>query len=140
MLSNQKCMIQPTLINLHSNEYSQEFYDYLFSVKLDSCVGSCNTLNNLSNKVCAPNKTEDLNLSVFNMITSINEAKALAKHISCECKHGFDVTKCNLNQWWNNIYVTKVIFGILLHVIVKIENIYKVLWMIQGLSVMKLRT
>ena len=23
-LSNQKCMIQPTLINLHPNEYSQE--------------------------------------------------------------------------------------------------------------------
>ena len=26
-LSNQKCMIQPTLINLHPNEYIQEF-DY----------------------------------------------------------------------------------------------------------------
>ena len=24
-LSNQKCVIQPTLINLHPNEYSQEF-------------------------------------------------------------------------------------------------------------------
>ena len=36
-LSNQKCMIQPTLINLHPNEYSQE-------------VGNCNTLNGLSNK------------------------------------------------------------------------------------------
>ena len=27
-LSNQKCMIQPTLINLHPNEYSQEFHHY----------------------------------------------------------------------------------------------------------------
>ena len=27
-LSNQKCMIQPTL-NLHPNEYSQEFHYYL---------------------------------------------------------------------------------------------------------------
>ena len=26
------------------------------------------TLNDLSNKVCIPNKTEDLNISVFNMI------------------------------------------------------------------------
>ena len=68
-LSNQKCMIQPTLINLHPNEYSQEFHYYPFTVKLDKCVGSCNTLNDLSNKVCVPNKTEDLNLSVFNMIT-----------------------------------------------------------------------
>ena len=45
-LSNQKCMIQPTLINLHPNDYSQEFHYYPFAVKFDRCVGSCNTLNN----------------------------------------------------------------------------------------------
>ena len=56
LLSNQKCMIQPTIINLHPNEYSQEFH-YLFAVKLDRCVRSCNTLNDLSNKVCVSNKT-----------------------------------------------------------------------------------
>ena len=27
-LSNQNCMIQPTLFNLHPNEYSQEFHYY----------------------------------------------------------------------------------------------------------------
>ena len=50
-------MTQPTLINLYSNEYSQEFHYYPFAVKLDRCVGSCNTLNDLSNNVCFPNKT-----------------------------------------------------------------------------------
>ena len=35
-------------------------------------VGSCNTLNDLSNQVCIPNKTEDLNLSKSNLITGIN--------------------------------------------------------------------
>ena len=39
-LNNQKCEIQPTLINLQPNEYSQEFRYYPFSVKLDKCVGS----------------------------------------------------------------------------------------------------
>ena len=68
-LSNQKCMTQPSIINLHPNEYSQEFHYYPFAVKLDRCVGSCNTLNDLSNKVCVPNKTKDLNLSIFNKIT-----------------------------------------------------------------------
>ena len=33
-------------------------------VNLDKYVGSCNTLNDLPNKVCVPNKTEDLILSV----------------------------------------------------------------------------
>ena len=75
---------------------------YPFTVKLDRYVGSCNTLNDLSNKVCVPNKTEDLNLSVFNMITGINESKTLTKHISCECKCKFDGRKCNSNQKSNN--------------------------------------
>ena len=57
-LSNQKIEIQPTLINLDPNECSQE---------LDRCVGSCNTVNDLSSEVCAPNKTEDLNIHVFNI-------------------------------------------------------------------------
>ena len=79
-LNNQKCIIQPTLINLHPNEYSRELHYYPFAVKFDRWVGSCNTLNDLSNKVCGPNKTEDLNISVFNMITGINESKRLTKH------------------------------------------------------------
>ena len=131
LLSNQKCMTQPTVINLRPNEYSQDFHYYPYAVKLDRCVGSCNTLNDLSNKVCVPSKTEDLNLSVFNMITGINESKPFTKHISCECKCKFDETKCSSNPWWNNnkcqceckniIYVKKIIFGILLHVLVKME-------------------
>ena len=48
-LSNQKCMTQPTFINLHPNEYNQEFHYYPFPVKVDRCVGSYNTLNDLSN-------------------------------------------------------------------------------------------
>ena len=132
-ISNQKCDIQPTLINLHPNEYSQEFHYYLFAVKLDRCVGSCNIMNDLSNKVCLPNKTKDLNLSMFSMITGINESKTLTKYISCECKCKFDGRKCNSDHCGiminidvsvkNIVYVKKIMFGILLHVIVKMENI-----------------
>ena len=60
---------------------SIELHYYPFAVNLDRWVGSCNTLNDLSNKVCVPTKTEDLNLSVFNKITGINESEILAKHI-----------------------------------------------------------
>ena len=57
-----KCMTQPTIIILHRNEYSQEFNYCPFAVKLDRCVGSCDTLTDLSNKVCISNKTKDLTL------------------------------------------------------------------------------
>ena len=91
-------MIQRTLINLHPNEYSQEFHYYPFAVKLDRCAGSCNILHDLSNKVCVPNSTEYLNLSVYSMITGTNESKALTKHILCKCKCSFDGRKCNSDQ------------------------------------------
>ena len=37
-LSNQKCEIRHTFINLHPNEYIQELHYYPFAVKLDKCV------------------------------------------------------------------------------------------------------
>ena len=81
--------------NLYPNKYSQEFHYSQFEVKLGRCVGSFNTINDLSNKVCIPKKTEDLNLIAFNMITGINESKTLTEHFSCECKCTckFDGTK-----------------------------------------------
>ena len=102
-------------------------------VKFNKCVGSCNTLNDLSNKVCVPNKTEDLDLSVFNIITGINESKTLTKNISCECKCKFDGKNViqinggitiNVDVTVKNvIYLKNIMFGILLYEIVKMENI-----------------
>ena len=32
-------------------------------------------MNEISSKACIPNKTKDLNLSVFNMVKAVNESK-----------------------------------------------------------------
>ena len=37
-LNNQNYEIQPTLINLHPKDYSQELHNYPFAIKLDRCV------------------------------------------------------------------------------------------------------
>ena len=47
LLSNENCTIQTTFINLHHNEYTEEFHYFPFALKLGRCVGSCNTLNAL---------------------------------------------------------------------------------------------
>ena len=75
LLNDQQCMTQLTLTNLHPNEHSQGSHYYPVAVNLDRCVGSFNTLNGLTDKVRVPNKTEDLNLSVFNMIMRIINQK-----------------------------------------------------------------
>ena len=44
----------------------------------------------MSNNVCVLNKTENLNLSLFDMIIGINESETLTKHKSWEskCRNG----------------------------------------------------
>ena len=66
---------------------------YINYINLDRCNRSQNTVNDLYNRVCVPSKTEDLDLSIFNMITEMNELKTVTKHISCECKCKFDGKK-----------------------------------------------
>ena len=92
-------MTQPTLINLHSDEYSQGLHYYPFVVNLVRCVGSHNTLNDLSNRVHVPNKKDDLKLHVFDNVTEISESKTLTKyHVNVNV---IDDRKCNSNEYWN---------------------------------------
>ena len=118
-------MTQSILINWYPNEYSQGLCYNPFAVNLDKCMKNFNTLNDLFNKVCFSNKTKDLNLNVLNMITVINESRTLTKHILCDSNQ-----ECNNNKCWyecknpkeHHVY-EKIIFGILLHVLVKMVSI-----------------
>ena len=124
-----------------------EFHYYPVAFKSDRCVWSCNALNNLSNEVCVPNKTKDLNLTVFDMSAEVNDWKILTKHVSCKCKCKFDERKRKINAGTminvdvsvkSVMYVKKTIFGILPHAILKMENLWQVWWIIRDLRVMKL--
>ena len=58
----------------------------------------CKIRPNLINLQCFSNKTNNLNLSVFSLITGINVAKTLRIHTSYECKCKFDKTNCKSNK------------------------------------------
>ena len=45
---------------------------------------------------------QKIKISVFNLITRINEAKILVKHLSWNCECKFDSAACSSNQKWNN--------------------------------------
>lgn len=68
------------------------------AVNLNGCIGSFNTLNDLSNRF--PEKMEDLNLQSFNIITEIDVSETLIKYLLCKCKCEIDGKKCNSNQKW----------------------------------------
>ena len=83
--------------------------------------------------MCVLNKTKCLNVKAFGIITIINEAKTLLKHIPCDCKCKFYSVTCNSIQKWNNYifqcecknYSTckKVKSGILAHLFVRVASI-----------------
>ena len=66
---------------LHPNEYSQEFCYYPFAVKLDRCVGSCNTINDVSFSYDYRKK----------WIKTFNKTHVMV----CKCK--FQGSKCDSN-------------------------------------------
>ena len=100
-LNNQQWIIQPNLISLQPNQYSQGLRFFPFAVNLDGLLEAVILLMTYLIEYVFQ-KTEDLNLSVFSMITRINESKASTKHISCKCKYKFSGRKYNLNQKWGN--------------------------------------
>ena len=88
-------MVRPSLIDLNPGELKY----YPFKISLYECNGSCNVL---SSKISVVRKTKEINVKVFNMITSKNEAKAMSKHISYDYKSKFSSITYNSNQKWIN--------------------------------------
>ena len=94
-LNYEPCMIRPFLINMNPNELKY----YPFMISLNKCTGSCNVL---SPKICIPKETKDVYVKAFNMITNIDEAKAMTDDILCDFKCKFSIATCNSNLKWEN--------------------------------------
>ena len=74
-------MDSSTLIDLNPNALNY----YRFMISLDKCNGTCNAADDLFTKICVPNKTKSVNTKASKMITRVNRAKILIKHILCHC-------------------------------------------------------
>ena len=61
---------------------SNELHYYPFMLDLDNSNGTCSALDDTSTRICVLNKTGDVILNVFIIITRINESRTLTKHIS----------------------------------------------------------
>ena len=108
--------------------------NYSFMISLDKCSGSCNSVDDLSRRMCVSSKTKNVSVKVLNMIKNKTEAKTLVQHTSCDCKCKFNSTACNSNQKWNNEKcqceckkkikrAKKIVVGILANAFVKMGNI-----------------
>ena len=68
-LNNQLCKARPIIVNINSDK--NLFYP--FTVSVNKCFGSCNTIDDPYSWVCVPNKVKDMNVNISNLISGVNE-------------------------------------------------------------------
>ena len=93
-MNNEECKITPEIINLNTNE--PMFYPY--SIKINKCKSSCNTINDPYAKICVPENIKNTNVKVFNLITRTNETRHIKCHKTCKCKCRLDASICSNKQ------------------------------------------
>ena len=68
-MNNQACKVGPEIINVNSNE----LIFYPFSLTTSKCNGSCNNINDPYAKIYVPEDVKNLNVKVFNLMSTTNE-------------------------------------------------------------------
>ena len=79
---NQNCMSRPKI-----------FYPY--SIKVNKCSESCNTINDPFAKLCVPDIVKNINVKVFNLMARINETRQIVWHETCKCICRLTSAVCN---------------------------------------------
>ena len=79
-LSSQSCQTKPILFNINSNE---SIY-YPFTVSVNKCGGSCNTIVDPYAQVFVSDKIKSMNVKVFNLMSGVNETRFLVQHEACK--------------------------------------------------------
>lgn len=82
-LNNEQCETRSALFDLNSVELNC----YRFIINVDKCNKTCNNLTKISGRICVPNKTEELNLILINMITRKQELITLKNIVSLMVQH-----------------------------------------------------
>ena len=94
-LNDETCLVRPTLLiwillSLNINHLQLAY------------INVVEVVMSYLQKYVFQKKTKNVNVDIFNMIANKNEAKTMAKHISCDFKHKFNSITCNSNHKLNN--------------------------------------
>ena len=97
-INNRECKIRPEIIKIDTNELV--FYSY--SIKINKCKGSCNTIiNGPYAKIFGSDNIKNTNVKVFNLISRTNETRHIKWHKTCKCRCRLDNSAGNNKQRWN---------------------------------------
>ena len=89
--------MQNKIRNNHVNTNEPVFYPY--SITINKCKGSCNTINDPYDKLCVPDIIKNINVKVFSLMSRTNETRHIEWHKTCKCR--LDASLCNNKQRCN---------------------------------------
>ena len=72
---NQNCTPIPKILDV--NEGVGEALYYPYNVLVNTCSGSCNTLDDSMAKLCVPNIIKRVNMKVYNFLMMLNETRSV---------------------------------------------------------------
>ena len=90
-MNNQECKIRSEIVNVNTNE--PMFYPY--SIEINKCKSSCNTINDPYAKICLPDTMKNISVKVFSLISSTHETRDIKWHKTCKCKCRLGAIVCN---------------------------------------------
>ena len=93
---NQKRMPRPKILDVNEGVGEALFYPY--SVQVNKCIGSCNTLDNPMVKLCVLNVIKGVNMQVYIFLMRLNETRNVLWHESFKCVCKLNSSVCNNKQ------------------------------------------
>ena len=99
-VTDQKCIPRPKILN--GSEGIGEALFYSYTVLVNKCSGSCNTLDDPMAKLCVLNIIKNVNMKVYNFLMRLNETRNVLWHESCKCVCQLNSSVCNSKQIWNS--------------------------------------
>ena len=77
-MTNQECRVTQEIININSDEPVL----YPFSIKTSKRSASCNSITDPYAKMCVPDVVKNLNVKVFNLMSTTDERRNIKLHES----------------------------------------------------------
>ena len=94
LLTNQECKARKVIID---NDYTT----FPHKIKVDKCIGSCNSENNPYYKICLPDSIKNISVKSLDLISQILVFKTISFHKTYKCGCLLDEKVCNNLQKWN---------------------------------------
>ena len=91
LINNLEFKVRPEIV--HGNNDEPVFYT--FGIKASKYSGSFNNTNDPYAKLCVTDVVENINITVFNLISRTIETRNVKWHACCKSKFRLDASVCN---------------------------------------------